>query len=93
MLPPFRPQVRRSAVKKYINLLKTRDIDNCGESINWLEEHRFYLNAEECQVANREVGRIYRAPLEVGEIRLEIPEFLPDPDMNDTYYVEEAEGE
>jgi DNA integrity scanning protein DisA with diadenylate cyclase activity len=93
MLPPFRPQVRRSAVKKYVNLLKTRDIDNCGESISWLEGHRFYLNAEECQVVNKEVRRIHRAPLEVGEIRLEIPEFLPDPDMNDTYYAEEAEGE
>ncbi len=93
MMPPFRPQVSKCAVKKYIDLLKTQDIDNFHESINWLEEHRFYLNAEECQVVNRELGRIYHAPLEVGEIRLEIPEFLPDPDMNDTYYVEEAEGE
>jgi DNA integrity scanning protein DisA with diadenylate cyclase activity len=93
MLPPFRAQIRRSAVRKYINLLRTQDTDDCWESINWLDEHRFYLNAEECRVVNREVSRIYDAPLEVGEIRLEIPEFLPHPDMNDTYYVEEAEGE
>ena len=89
MMPAFRPQVRRSVVSKYIRLLKTQNIDSYQKSMNWLNDHRFYLTADECSVINNQLARIEQVPMEPYEIRLPIPKFTPDPAMDDSYYLPE----
>lgn len=91
VFPTFRPQIRRSDVDKYVSLLKTQNIDTYGQTLRWLEEHRFYLNANDCENVNKELARIQAAPLEDLEIRLPVSSFTPNAEMDETYYVEGAE--
>jgi hypothetical protein len=90
MLPMLRPQIRKSEIDFRIETLKTKGIHDFHKTIGWLQEHRFYLTASECEVVNREVGRIYSTPMELGDIRFEISPFVPHAAMNDTYYSPEA---
>lgn len=89
MFPPVRPQVRKSEIKKYVELLKTQNIDNCGKSVSWLDDHRFYLTADECHVINSELARIEKVPSEPYEIRMPTRRFEPNPAMDDSYYLPE----
>jgi hypothetical protein len=90
IVPDLRPQIRKSEVANHVALLKTKTIDNYHKTRNWLDEHRFYLTAEQCETVNEELARIHGAPQEVGELRLELRKFVSDPLMNDSYYSPEA---
>ena len=90
MIPTLRRQIRKSEIDLRIEALKTKDIHDFHKTISWLQEHRFYLTASDCEAVNREVGRIYSAPMELGDIRFEISTFVPHPAMNDSYYLPEA---
>ena len=91
-LPALRPQLRRSEIEKRIALLQTQNIDHYHENRTWLDEHRFYLTVAQCDVVNSELSRILSAPQEVGEIRLPIARFVPDPGMHNGYYLPEGEA-
>jgi len=91
MLPTLRPQVRKSEIEKRVAELETENIESYHKTRTWLEEHRFYLTAEQCDVVNRELARINSAPFEMGEIRLPLSPFVPRSAMNDSYYLPEAE--
>ena len=62
MLPTLRPQVRKSEIEKRVAQLKTENTENCHKTRTWLEEHRFYLTAEQCDVVTsvRLTGRPFR---------------------------------
>lgn len=89
VLPHLQPQVRRTEIERQISLLKTQNIENYHTTINWIDNHRFYITSEQCDTVNRELSRIRSVPSEVGEIRLEIPPFVPNPAMNESYYLAE----
>lgn len=90
MLPRLRPQIRKSDIDLRVEALRSKNVDDFHKTINWLEAHRFYLTASDCDVVNREVARIYSAPMDVGELRFDIPTFVADPAMNDSYYLPEG---
>lgn len=83
------PQIARRDIAARIDDLEHRSIDDYMKAYSWLDEHRFYLTEEECKIVNRELERIQSAPMELGEIRLSILAFVPDPEMNDSYYLPE----
>ena len=89
MLPRLWPQIRKSDIDLRVETLKTKGVHDFHKTIHWFEEHRFYLTASQCEAVNREVARIYSAPVEDGEIRFDIATFLPHPAMNDSYYLPE----
>ena len=91
VLPRLRPQVHRSEIESRIALLKTQNIENYHKTINWLDDHRCYLTSDQCNVVNKDLTRIRSAPMEVGEIRMEVQPFVPDPAMNDSYYLPESD--
>jgi hypothetical protein len=93
MLPNLPPQILRSDVEDQISLLKQQNIENYHKTLRWLQEHRFYLTADQCEVVNAELSRIHSAPYEVGEIRPIISPFVAHPAMNESYYLPEAETE
>jgi hypothetical protein len=69
MLPKLQPQILKSDIDLRVETLKEKRIDDFHKTINWLEEHRFYLNPSQCNVVNKEVVRIYSTPMEVGDLR------------------------
>jgi len=89
MIPTLRPQIRRQDVEYHVELLKTLTSDNYHKTRSWLDDRRFYLTPEQCDVVNAELSRIQTEPQEVGEIRIITPPFEPHPDMNESYYLEE----
>ncbi len=92
LLPRLRPQVRSSEIESRIALLKTQNIENYYKTFHWLDDHRFYLTADQCDIINDQLARIQSAPMEVGEIRFEIQLFVPHPAMNDSYYLPESDS-
>lgn len=87
VLPELRPQIDKNQVAKIIALLGALNMENYNKTISWLDEHRFYLTAEQCDIVNTALTQIRSIPMEVGEIRLKIPPFVPNPDMNESYYL------
>lgn len=90
MVPTLRPQISRREVVNYISRLESLTSDNYHSTQAWLDDHRFYLTSEQCEVVNAELSRIHSEPQEVGEIRLTISKFSPDPEMNEKYYLNES---
>jgi hypothetical protein len=91
IFPELRPQVSRAEVEAWVQKLRTQDIDTYTKTRNWLDEHRFYLTATQCQIVNDELDRIHAAPQRVGEIRLVMRPFEVHPGMNDSYYLPDDE--
>ena len=93
MVPTLRHQIKKQDIEYHVELLKTLTSDNYRSTCSWLEEHRFYLTSEQCDVVNTELTRIQAEPFEVGEFRLITPVFNPDPEMNESYYLDEFSQE
>jgi DisA bacterial checkpoint controller nucleotide-binding len=90
MIPTLRRQIKKQDIEYHIELLKTLTSDNYHKTRSWLEDHRFYLTSEQCDVVNTELTRIQAEPQEVGEIRIITSVFNPDPEMNESYYLDES---
>jgi hypothetical protein len=73
MIPNLLPQIHKGEIDLRVNAIKTKDIRDFHETINWLEDHRFYLTPSQCEIVNHEMSRIYSAPMEVGEFRIQYP--------------------
>jgi hypothetical protein len=88
MVPTLRPQVNRAEVELNVQRLRSLTSENYHATRNWLENHRFYLTSEQCEVVNAELARIHSEPKEVGEIQIITHPFSPHPEMNETYYLD-----
>ena len=86
LIPEFRPLVSRSEVEERVVQLERATSDNYGGPINWLNSHRFYLREDQCQRANKALTRIEQEPLEIGRVRWEYRQFVPDEDLDDSYF-------
>jgi hypothetical protein len=95
VFPELRPQVRRSEIRSRLATLraiasrKAFDGKALWDVVKWLEEHKLYLTAEECEEANQlhEEAQA-KKPSDVLYAVREKP-LTPDPEMNDSYYLPE----
>ena len=85
VIPVWKPRIRRSRLEQAIIQLESASSENYYPEANLLDRHRFYLNEEQCDRINKALERIYKEPMEVGEIRWSLREFKPDPSLNDSY--------
>lgn len=86
VIPVLRPRIKRSDIEMRITDLEGSTHDNYHKAINWLDQHRFYLNQEECDRVNNTLKRIEQEPRNVGEIILQWGEFSPDAKLDDDYF-------
>jgi hypothetical protein len=93
-VPDLRPQVRRSKVDGAMAQLRalcsaaTVDSGKLQNVMGWLSHYRFYLSQADCD----EVNQLWRLGKErVGQDawRRLYGDFVPDPEMNPTYYLPE----
>ena len=87
LVPHLRPQLKKSDIDEHVALLKSQTQEDFHKTRNWLDEHRFYLTAEQCGEVNRELKRIDEELQKTGELRPMLPPFVPDPEMNESYYL------
>ena len=85
LIPLLPPQIERTDIEANVSSLEKATLDNYHKPRNWLENHRFYLNSEQCEVVNSALDRIEALPRDVGEIVITTTRFKLDPDMDDSY--------
>lgn len=89
MIPKLLPQVSRDEIQMRIEQLVKCNNDNYHKTRNWLDKHRFYMNAEQCKFINIELERIQNEPHEVCVIYFDTEPFFVNPEMNESYYLDD----
>ena len=89
--PVLRPRIDPATITAALSDLESEREDGYQSAIRWLDHHRFYLNQEQCNRINAVLEQKARIPLEVREIRLGWRKFVPDPEMDDSYFQSEDE--
>lgn len=89
VVPALRPQIKKSKIHQQIQELKGKNIDTYAKVCNWLDKHRFYLTALQCETVNQEILRIESAPMDGAVIVVKTAKFEPNPEMNENYYAPE----
>ncbi|BAK76728.1 hypothetical protein NH8B_1913 [Pseudogulbenkiania sp. NH8B] len=85
IIPRLRRLVCRTRIEQHVTGLEEATLDNFHDSRNWLDEHRFYVNAEQCFRINRALERLDSLPREGGLIYFETKRFEVHPEMNESY--------
>ena len=85
VVPLLRPRIKQSAIREAIGQLESSSKDNYHEWINWLDEHRFYLDQRQCDRTNGAIEAIQQEPREFGEIWIDRRQFIPDPSFDQSY--------
>jgi hypothetical protein len=85
VVPLLRPKVERSKIEHAVGDIVSATKDTYHKSRAFLDEHRFYLNEEQCQTVNEALDRIEAEPTEMGEITIVTPRFKPHPAFNESY--------
>lgn len=88
IVPLLRPQIQKIEIGKYIEELENATTDTYHAAQNWLNDHRFYLNDRQCARINAALEKLKQMPREVGEIRYITSEFEPNPELDETYFLQ-----
>jgi hypothetical protein len=88
IIPQIRKLVSRSKIEKYIATFETSTLENYHAPRNWLDNHRFYINAEQCNRINKTIDRLDNLPKEIGLIYLHTEQFEYHPDMDESYLID-----
>ena len=87
VLPLLRAQLRRSDVEKNVAALNLATLENYHAPRSWLDAHRFYLSGPQCATANQALDRIENLPTVMRQIVILTRRFVPDAEMNDSYFL------
>ncbi len=85
IIPRIRRLVSRSKIEQHVTSLEGATLDNYHDPRNWLSDHRFYVNAEQCVRINRSLDRLDSAPREVGLLYIGTDRFAAHPEMDESY--------
>ena len=85
VVPLLRPRVERARIYAAVKALTSATLENYHKPRSFLDDHRFYLSAEQCKTVNEALDRIESEPREVGRIVIITERFAPDPAMNASY--------
>ncbi|WP_267248982.1 hypothetical protein [Yersinia sp. Marseille-Q5920] len=88
IIPEIRKLVSRSRIEYHVSCLEMATIDNYHNSRNWLNEHRFYVNEQQCVRVNKAIERLNSLPREVGLIYLSTQKFDVHPEMDESYLID-----
>lgn len=94
ILPNLRPRISRAGVQAKIDEIRELaeseepDVGNYNRVLSWLSDRRFYLLPEMCEEINVTKWKLDELPREHMEVRLVIDDFAPNPEMNDSYFLD-----
>ncbi len=89
IFPLLRPriEIEKAKIIQAIEQLEQATADNYHKPRKWLDEHRFYIDAEQCKRINDNLYQIDNLPQEYFEIRFVGDGFEPHPDMDESYFL------
>jgi hypothetical protein len=85
IIPALRRLVSRGLLERHIAALEAATLDNYYDPRNWLNDHRFYVNAAQCERINSAIVRLDSLPKDVGLIYLGTEKFETHPEMEESY--------
>lgn len=85
IIPALRRLVSRALIERHIATLGSATLDNYHDSRNWLDNHRFYINIEQCEQIV--LSRLDSLPKEVGILYFETEKFHAYSEMDDSYLI------
>lgn len=97
-IPDLMPQISRKGIFEALeNLRKINNDDNFdlvtfNKTMNWISGHEFYLLPEMCSEINKlkeEISEIRDRIIEPTILRPVFPNFIPNEDMDETYFLDE----
>jgi len=89
VIPLLRPRLTRSRIEAAVSQLAGATLDTFHKSRSFLDENRFYLDAEQCRIVNDALDRIENEPTEVGRIVIHTRRFEPHPAFDASYLTSE----
>jgi hypothetical protein len=92
VIPLLRPRLARSRIAAAVAELAGSTLDTFHKARSFLDEHRFYLDAEQCRVVNEALDRIENEPTEVGRIVFHTLRFEPHPAFDASYLTDDDAG-
>lgn len=93
LVPNLRPQFPRADIDQVVEEAKKilaevdPDLGDVSQLIQRFEQIPFYLNDEDCTIANKLIEMLDKEPLEAGEFRIQYKMFKKHEEMNDSYYL------
>ncbi|GAX38904.1 DNA integrity scanning protein DisA nucleotide-binding domain protein [Nodularia sp. NIES-3585] len=96
-VPNLMPQIPRSSIMEAIEQLrklkddKNLDWKKFNKVIDFLSKHQFYLQPEMCNTINSLKREVQATGERVGPMAIQIdyPDFSPNPEMNESYFLDE----
>lgn len=88
IIPPLRRLASRQVIERHVAVFESATLDNYHDSRNWLDGHRFYINADQCKRINAAIERLDNLPKEVGLIYLGTEKFEVHPEMDESYLID-----
>ena len=96
LYPDLLPRIKQSTIKKNLTDLRelanndVLDDDKYMKTMNWIEDHRFYLSKEQCDEINT-ITALYHEQEKKDPYQFFIPRnnLQPNNDMNDSYFIAE----
>lgn len=85
IIPEIRRLVSRSLLERYIKTFIASTIENFHDSRNWLDKHRFYINAEQCEQLNSTIDRLDNSSQDLDSIYSGTDKFEVHPNFNESY--------
>jgi hypothetical protein len=90
VIPILRPRIYRKEIDDVLSAFEAASLENYHQPRNWIDAHRFYLNAEQCARANLALDRIEALPKREGQFVIITERLRPDPLMNDSYFFQRS---
>jgi hypothetical protein len=81
------PMIQKAELEFNISKIESATLNNYHKPRNWLDKHRFYLDALQCNRVNAALDRIEKLPRDVGEIMIVTKRFLPNEALDNTYFI------
>ncbi len=98
LYPQVEPKVKRSELVLYLEQLKQEigldrvNYDRYRSLMNYFVDHKFYLSREMCDEINRLKDECEeKLDREEGVVYLQYPALYPNPNMDESYFVDEME--
>lgn len=86
ILPLLRPRLSRSLVETNLAALEAATLDNWFTPRNFIREHRFYLDADQCRRANEVIERLSEEARLDGQIVFVHTALERDPALTDDHF-------
>lgn len=85
IVPKLRPLMSSTLIESNITQLEAATLDNYHKPRAWVDDHRFYFNADQCLRVNAALDRIENSESKVGQIVIETSKLTPNIEMDESY--------